>query len=62
MNLVGGSVDTGPGIENKEFMGLSISVHDGLEVFLILFTALPVNANHGLTAACHCCLALWMDP
>ncbi len=43
-------------------MGLSISVHDRLEVFLILFAALPVYPDHGLTAARHCRLALWMDP
>lgn len=61
-NLVGSSIDTRPGIKYEEFMGLSVSVHDRLEVFLILFAALPVYTNHGLTAARHRGLALWMDP
>ena len=62
MNLVGGSVDTGPGVKNEQFMGLSISIHDRLEVFLILFATLPVYADHRLTAARHGRLALRMDP
>lgn len=62
MDLVGSGVDTGPRVKNEEFVGLSISIHDGLQVFLILFAALPIHPNHWLTAACHCGLALWMDP
>lgn len=62
INLVGSGVDTGPGIENEEFVGLSISIHDGLEILLILFAALPVYSDHGLAAARHRRLALWVDP
>lgn len=62
LNLVGSSVDTGPGIKNEEFMGLCIGIHDCLEVFFVLFAALPVYPNHGLTAARHRGLAFWMDP
>lgn len=61
-NLVGSSIDTGPGVKNEKFMGLSISIHDGLQVFLILFAALSIHPNHRLTAARHCGLALWVDP
>lgn len=61
-NLVGSSIDTGPCIENEELMGLSISVHDRLEEFLILFAPLPIYPDHGLTAAGHRRLALWVDP
>lgn len=61
-NLVGSGVDAGPRVKDKEFMGLSISVHDCLQVLLILFAALPVDPDHGLTATCHSGLALWMDP
>lgn len=61
-HLVGSSIDTGPCIENEELMGLSISIHDCLEEFLILFTPFSIYPDHGLTAACHRRLALWVDP
>lgn len=61
-NLVGSSVDAGPRVKDEEFMGLSVGVHDGLQVFLILFAALPVDPDHGLTATRHRGLALRMDP
>lgn len=61
-NLVGCSVHTGPRVKYEELMRLSVSVHDCLKVFLILFAALPIYPDHGLTAARHRCLALWMDP
>lgn len=62
LNLVCSSIDTRPGIKNEQFMGLSVSIHDSLKVFLILFAPLSVDPNHRLTAACHCSLALWMYP
>lgn len=61
-NLIGGSIDTGPRIENEELMGLSVSIHDCLEELLILFAPFAIDPNHGLTAARHRRLALWVDP
>lgn len=43
-------------------MGLSVGVHDGLKVLLVLFAALPVDPDHRLAAARHRGLALRMDP
>lgn len=43
-------------------MGLSIGIHDGLEVLLIFFAAFPIHSDHWLTAACHCSLTLRMNP
>lgn len=60
--LVGSSIDARPGIEDEELVGLSIGIHDGLEVLLIVFATLAVDPDHGLTTAGHCGLALWVDP
>lgn len=61
-NLIGGSIDAGPCIENEELVGLSISIHDCLEELLVLFAPFPIDPNHGLTAARHRRLALRVDP
>ena len=60
--LVSSCVDAGPGVEDEELVGLSVGVHDGLEVLLVLFAALAVDAHHGLAAAGHRGLGLRVDP
>lgn len=61
-NLIGSSVDTGPRVEDEQFMGLSVGVHDCLQVLLIFFAALPIDPDHWLAATRHRGLALGMDP
>lgn len=51
-----------PGVKYEELVGLSISIHEGLQVFLIFFATLVIWAHERLAAACDGGLALRMDP